>query len=527
MKNKKKILSAVLAAAIMTGCFAGCDSKKDNVQQGNGENEFSYYICIPNGAAQTKFKSMNDLPMFQEIEKRTGVKIKFQSPAAGSGTEQFNLMLATGDYPELIESQWSNEYPGGPQKAIDDGIIVPLNDYLEKHAPNYLKALKENPDWDKQCKTDEGNYYGFLMLGKGDYSSFGGIMIRKDWLDELGLEMPETIDEWENVLRQFKDKKGASAPFTANAQMFSSNSSSFSFQTAYDVAKGFYVDNGKVKFGPLEPGYKEWIERMAKWYKEGLIDQDYAVNSDSAIDAKMTNGSSGAIAGTVGATMGKYLNLMKDDPKYNLVAAKTPVKNKGDIPKIGQTSPSVQEPALAITSNCKNIEAAIEWVDYLYSDEGLILKNFGIEGDTFNYVDGKPILTDKILHNPEGLSISDAMSINFRANYPAPGFGQLNGYLEQYYQLDQQKDAIKVWNEYSDETEKTMLPNISPSSEESEEFASLKVDITTYIDEAITKFVQGTESMDNWDQFINKLKEMKVERLIEINQKAYERYMAR
>ena len=524
MKKQKRIMAMMLAILLAMIGVAGCADKSVS-ETSSDQTEFSYYICIPNGA-QTVFKSMNDLPMFQEMEKRTGVKINFQSPAAGSGTEQFNLMLATGDYPELIEAAWSTEYPGGPQKAIEDGIILPLNDLIDKYAPNFKKAMESNPDWEKQCKTDEGQFYGFPMLSKGDYSCFGGIMLRKDWLDELNLEVPETIAEWENVLRQFKEKKGATAPYTSNARLFSPTWQSPQFNTAFNVGKGFYVENDVVKFGPLEPGYKDWIALMSRWYQEGLLDHDYLVNSDSAIDAKMTDGSAGAIQGTVGATMGKYLNLMKDQ-NYDLVAAPTPVMNKGDIPIIGDISPSVQEPALAITSNCKDPIAAVKWIDYLYSDEGLILKNFGIEGDTFNYVNGEPILTDKIINNPEGLSISDAMCRNFRANYPAPGFGQLNGYLEQYYQLDQQKDAIKVWNQYSEEAKKTTMPNVSPSADEAEEFASLKVDINTYIEEMVVKFVQGTESMDNYDSFIEKLKSMNVDRMIEINQKAYDSYKNR
>ena len=119
----------------------------------------------------------------------------------------------------MIEYNFLSDFPGGPEKAIGDGYILKLNDLIDQHAPNLKKFLQENPDIDKMVKTDNGSYYAFPFIRGDEYLRvFQGPIIRKDWLDELGLPVPETIDDWTAMLRAFKEKKGAAAPFSVNQQ---------------------------------------------------------------------------------------------------------------------------------------------------------------------------------------------------------------------------------------------------------------------------------------------------------------------
>ena len=182
---------------------------------------------------------------------------------------------------------------------------------------------------------------------------------------------------------------------------------------------------------------------------------------------------------------------------------------------------------MAITTACENPEAAAQWLDYLYSDEGNLLKNYGVEGDTYTMDNGIPKYTDKILHNPDGLSVSEAMATYFRANSPAPGFNQSNNYLDQYYQLDEQKEAIQIWNKDMDYVKQTMLPPVTKTLEESEELSNILTELQTYSEETILKFINGEEPMENWDTFIQNLKDMQAERAVEIQQNAVDRYLGR
>lgn len=521
---KKKIRGALLWALSLSLALTGCGGGETETDAGQNQTKFTYWVTMP-AAIVSQYQSMGEMLMYQELQKRTGVEIEFIHPAVGQGSEQFTLMLASNELPDFIETNWLS-YAGGPEKAIADNIIIALDDIVEECAPNLFKQLKENPEYDRQSKTDSGKYYGFPSLNVGTARGFGGLIIRSDWLTELNLEMPETIDEWENTLRAFQSQKGAETPFTGDLKAFSHTAvNQNNFNTAYGVGKGFYMEDKKVKFGPLEPGYRDWVAKMSQWYQEGLIDNDFDTNSSSNIDSKMMNGKAGAVFGYVGGTLGKYLEA--SEGRYDLAAAPYPVMNKGDKPGFMELQPEANTPFLTITTACKDPQSAAKWADYMYSEEGKILKNFGVEGVTYTKEGDDYRYTDLILHNDKGLSISEAMTANFRSANPSPGFNQLEGYLDQYYQLPQQKDAIKLWNEPAEEAKKHVLPPISTNMEEANEMASLSVELNTYVEEMLLKFIQGTEPIERYDAFVEKCKTMKADRLIELYQEALDRYFAR
>ena len=116
--------------------------------------------------------------------------------------------MASSDLPDVIQFNWTN-YAGGPGKAISDGVIEDLYEYKDK-IPNLMKYLNANHDIKKIVETGDGQLFSFPFV-RGDESLVVslGLAVRGDWLKELGLEAPETMDEWENMLRQFKTKKGA------------------------------------------------------------------------------------------------------------------------------------------------------------------------------------------------------------------------------------------------------------------------------------------------------------------------------
>ena len=118
-------------------------------------------------------------------------------------------LIAGNDLPDIIEYNWYT-YTGGPERALSEGLIRAID--IETEAPNLYAYLQQHPEIDKMCKTDDGQYFGFPFIRGDKYlQTSAGIIIRQDWLDELGLAMPETIDDWTNVLTQFKEQKGARA----------------------------------------------------------------------------------------------------------------------------------------------------------------------------------------------------------------------------------------------------------------------------------------------------------------------------
>lgn len=537
------VLASVLVLSLVTACGNSGTTKEANgsaapAATASVSNEpVKVTLWTPmNPNAKAVVKSLNELPMVQEWAKKTNVTFDFQHSSGNTpqdDVQQYGVMVASNNLPDSMLWNW-NSVQGGTAKMFKDGTIIKLNDLIEKNAPNLKKIMDANPQIAKQIKADNGDIYALphLKVGQyGQYKTFSGMVVRQDWLEELGLQAPETIDEWETVLRAFKEKKGV-IPFTLNK----SYPLSFAdFAGAYGVAgmstianaSSFYIDGGKVKFGPTQPEFKQYLTTMQKWYKEGLIDPDFASNDTKTMDAKITSGKAGAFYGFIGGSIGTYTPaLQKTDPKAKLAAVQYPVLKKGDEPKFVQASWEYDNIGTVITSSNKHAAETVKAIDYLYSDEGAMLKNFGVEGQTYTKADGQPKYTDLILKNPDNLPISQAMAKYFIANY---GFSGLDDdrYNDQYYQLQAQKDAVKLYAKYANNAYKVMLPPVVLSTDEAKESAKILNDVSTLLTEQITKVVMGATKVEDYDKTIEQVKKMNIDRAVEIYQTATDRYNKR
>lgn len=379
---------------------------------------------------------------------------------------------------------------------------------------------------DKMIKTDEGTYYCFPFIRGGEkLKTSTGLMLRGDWLEELGMEVPTTMDEWHDVLTAFKEEKGAAAPFTYwyGSQGLTDNNP---FAYAYGAPRNFYIgDDGSVHYGAVEDGYREYLQTMNRWMSEGLIDVDLATLTNDQVSAKITNGTAGASFGWCGSSLGTWTGAGRTtEEDFTLVPAPYPSVEKGTKPEFGQKDNDfVNMGCAVITTSCENVELAARLLDYAYGEEGHMLFNFGIEGVSYTMESGEPIYTDLILKNPD-LSITHAMSGYIRANYNGP-FVQDEAYADQYYTLDEQKEALAVWSDTN--ADKHIIPPVTPTVDESKEQAQIMNEINTYRDEMTLKFILGNKSFDEWDDYVETIKGMNLDRVLEIQNAALERYQER
>lgn len=485
------------------------------------------YWAELNGNAGNIKPTFQDVPFFQEWQRRTGVKLDFIQPPANQAKEAINVLLASGELPDMLEYEWAS-FPGGPEKAISDGYILRLNDAIEKYAPNLRRYLSQHPEIDKQVKTDNGSYYVFPFIqGDDPLLTYQGPIIRQDWLDELNLPVPVTIDDWHTVLKAFKEKKGVAAPLTflgVPSPLFGIESGAFI--GAYGIKKGFYLDQGKVQYGPVEPGYKSFLALFRKWYAEGLIDKNIATVDTKTLDANMISGRSAASIWNAGAGIGMWQPAIKERwPEAKFVPAPYPVLHKGEKPKFGQRANAYMgSGGVAISSGSKNVEEAVRMLDYGYSPQGHLLFNFGIEGMSYVMKEGYPKYTDLIMQNPNKLAPSQALAMYTRASYFGP-FVQDVRYLEQYYFLPEQKEAVQIWSDT--DARNTTLPQISKTEKESTEFSAIMLDVTTLVDEMSLKIIFGIEPLDSFDDYVAQIKALGIDRALEIQTAALTRYMER
>ena len=509
--------AAVLAVAV--SILTGCAEKQEN---SDGIPTLTYW-CPFYANYTGVFNSLNDTPFYKGLEERTGVRLNFIHPPADQVEEGFDLMISSGDLPDLIEHSFLGEtigYKGGPSRAMQDNIIIDVTDLINTKAPNLKKVLEEHPDWDRLVKTDEGRYYCFPALrGDASLAFWTGLQMRSDYLQKVNMEAPETIDEWETVLTAFRDQLGLPYPLTFPNASFSPVNH---FVGAFGVTVDFYLEGDTVKYGPLEPGYLDFLKLFQRWMEQGLLDPDFATHDIKVFDAKIASGEAGAYQNSVGGGMGKYLvTTKKNNPEADITAVKFPVLQKGDKVKFGYyTCDYTPHQSVSITTACKDLDVAARFLDYGYSQEGKMYYNFGEEGVSYNMVNGYPTYTEEVTNNPDGLDMNQGIVKYSRANLLGPMI-QDGRYFEQYMVNPQQKEAPEIWK--LDDTS-WCVPPITLTEEESKIVASRLTEITKYVREMEIKFIMGVEPFSNYDAFCSRIRNMGIDEVLAAQQAALVRF---
>lgn len=480
----------------------------------------SYFVADDSNAA-IMTTDWNDNEFYQEMERRTGVHLEFEMVSSADYQTNFNLMIASGNLADMIYVG-ASYYAEGVDAAIDDGYFLDLTDLVDEYMPNYEKIRTSDVQYELLSTTDSGRLGAVYELRQSKQGPWLGLWIRQDWLDDLNLDTPVTFDDYHEVLTAFKNEKGATAPLILN---FSGSDGEFGTMSGgLNVLNSWQLDEtGKVNFGPYMDAWKEYVTIMHQWYTEGLIDPDFMATDERTADmAKVVTGASGVFAALY--TMPSVYEAASEDPNMNLAPVNPPVMNEGDEGHI-RLRDSYTSGNTAISADSENWEVALRWLDYLYTDEGALLANYGVEGDTFEFDEnGKPVFTDKILNNENGWTMTQTV-----ASYlcPSAGIANWSDWTRELAGVPEKDQACyDVWSEFSDDWR---LPSsVTLTQEESTERAALYADISTIVKEQTAQFISGALDIEsNWDAYISALEASGMERAIEITQAAYDRYLAR
>lgn len=500
------------------------DSTKATGEQGSSlpltDEAITLKIWMPmDGNMGTVSSNYNDNAFFKEMEKRTGVHLEFITPATGEEQSSFNLMIASGELPDIIS--YAQLYTEGLDSAIEDDNFLDLTPYLDTYLYDYNQRRSVSETLMKNTTTDSGKVGAVYAIYEDEQGPWMGMQVRKDWLDDCGLDMPVTYADWEEMLTAFKEKKGAYAPLSLNKNGYMVLSDAMS--AGYGSLFGFMNVEGKVQYGPITEGWYKYLKTMSDWYAKGLIDPDYMTSSAFFVDTeKVTSGQTGAWSSMY--TMPAMYEATSTDKNMQITAIASPVEKEGDAVHIRCKSTTVNIP-VAISANTEYPELCMKWLNYLFTEEGSILANYGIEGSTFEYDEnGKPNYNSTITANTDGLSMSQAQSY-----FTCPP-----SMLSVYYDWKRElisvpKEDVTSYDIWGTADASYLMPaSISLSSEESKENAALYSDIQTYVTENMNQFITGVKDIDKeWEDYVSSIEAMNIKRCIEIYQTALDRYNAR
>ncbi|HPF87162.1 MAG TPA: extracellular solute-binding protein, partial [Candidatus Limiplasma sp.] len=499
-----------------------------------GEITLTIYVELDEYAANF-YQSYDEHPVVKKVEELTGLNLEFIHPPTGDDGTFFNMTIASGEYPDIfITNDFLDSYPGGIEGAVEDGVLADNDTLIREYAKNFLYSLAQaDKDTYRNTVDDDDN----LTLGACfmcDYllgNSNMGVIARKDILDEYGLEVPETVDEMTEVLRTLK-ANGIEVPMALGTlDDFRYTCSNF-LSGPFGVAmNGYQVDDeGNVFYSRANDGYKAYLEQMSAWYNEGLIDRDF-VNRDVSDALKMFyNGRTAfCIIGNWQTT--EIMSLGEaENPDFEIYPVRVLRLNDTEE-EFHLGSPLAQGGIgdMLISATCENKVAAVKFLDYLYDMDLAELAYFGTgeqEDGTSTYVvgdDGELAYGDAILNNP------DWPYETIRHKYTLQIFQRQ--LLEGPESFEYSNPMCQTcWDEWGYKTDGSWrLPDsISRTVDEDTVYTNNQVDIETYSDEMIYKFITGCLSIeDNWDEFVSTMYDMGLAENEQIQQAAYDRWLAR
>ncbi len=471
----------------------------------------------------TYMDGWNDNPVVQKVGELTNVYIDATCVPGNEAGTHFPIMISSGDYADLIGGVGSN-YTGGFDSAIDDGVIIDILPYVNDYSPDYMAAIQAQ-DCMRDCVTDNGAMGAFYAIVYNNYKD-SGMLINKDMLDDMSMDVPKTYDELHEVLTGMKNS-GVSDPMWViyyGLGQYNSLAAGYNTAPVYNPMgyMPFYVNDGSIVFSWTDTNFKDYLTMLSQWYSEGLIWKDFA-SDGSVMDIKDSNARDLAYDGNMGVIYSgvDFIDMMAEEGS-TWVALPEVTKNGSDNVHVLQ-SPTVAGARLSISSACKDVELACKYINYYFTEEGAELANYGLEGQAFNWVDGERQFTDLILNNEQGLGTGLARRMYCIDDWPF----YANKGRDLYFYSDAVIAATEALISNVDYT-MSLPTNMSLTLDEDTEFNGLWTDLVTYALENIPQFVIGTKSVEkDWDGFTSQLKAMGCERCTEIYQSAYERYMSK
>lgn len=540
-KQRKRVCSVLLCAAIVASAFAGCgggaasssaagtSAPPDSAPAAGSsgkllDEELTIKLLIQENAYAP---ISQDCAVLQEIFDKTNVHLELQPvPASDYGTKS-SMYLATNNMPDAMVVG-----TGEIKDYARTGMFLNLSEY-EEHMPNYLAALNTlSRQMDAKSLYLDGDLYSFARLEKFRIGTATTPLIRTDLLEEQGLEMPTTWDEFYDVMLKIKEK---------HPDMYAMSSRKGTNyllgQLAFPMGSGgfeeFKVDNGmyyepdqdKYLYGPIQDDFKMVVEFVHNMYKDGLLDPDYAVMTQEICWEKLSNGNLFAYYDNdtfAARTFNPALQEINPNARFEIIP---PMENpEGDTRSLRYQQDWLGF-NIVISSKVDRPEDVVKFFDWMYSDEGVMVTNFGVEGETYEMVDGEPTIDPDLMARHK--DADDVIS----AIYSEIGAGSNNFtlYVDESW-FKQTSDPIMVeYGELIDQwTEEGKMMHVRNSlqllytEDDVDRLKTLEANVITLFNQEIDKFITGQRSLDEWDAFADELAAQGATEIEEIYNRAYD-----
>ena len=489
----------------------------------------------------------SQLAVIDEYANRLGIRLDCDFYETDWET-QLTLKVAGDELPDMLigcsmNVSDVNEWGG-------EGYFLDLSQYMDL-MPNLKAYFDQYPELEAYCTTSDGHIYGLPKLKVDMTDRLTRSFINKQWLDNLGLSMPTSIDEYYDVLVAFKeqDANGNGDPDDEIPLLFTSDSGGYTAleKTLLDAYGIFTTDpnyvlqadeSGKVELANINDTYKEYLKFMHRLYAEGLMEQEaFTITGD-----EITTKQQGDVYGSFGCGSAPFVMANKDiSYDANWMALSGMSSELHPKREASIASPVQNSILVAVNGNTEYPEALARFIDYFYTEEGMLSATKGYDGVTFDMVQDDLLGTEvPEMRIPDGYTsgeefrykgaiLNEALNLVEKNIDRQAMFESDREVLEKPEFVEKYGWAARVIDAFKsdDVTGVEAYPVVSYTSDEVEERGAVYKDITTYLKQARAQFITGELDLDkDWDTYVNTLNQMNLGRLLEIEQAAYDRYAA-
>ncbi|MGG1513986.1 ABC transporter substrate-binding protein [Paenibacillus oryzisoli] len=469
------------------------------------------------------------------LEEKTNIHIDWEVAPEKTFAEKLNVSLASGDYPDVLLNMNVSQV----QQSIygKDGVFIPLNPYIDKYGVE-MKKMYEQVSYVKDLITlPDGKIYSVPQVNECYHCSLGQKMwIYKPWLDKLGLKVPETTDEFYQVLKAFKEKdpngNGKADEIPLVGATNGPSSTLDLFLTSAFIEKDFnqkFVKDGKVQVAYNQPEWKDALTYLHKLFAEGLISPQTFTQDRNQLKQMGMNPEI-PIVGAV-ASQNQTVFVDADNERFKDFVAVPPLKGPTGIRSTAYNPYAVSSGQYVITNKAKNPAAAFRLADLLLSEEATLRSTQGRPGQEWVRpeqgelgVNGKqavwkPIATFGKLQNIHWAQAGPSLRTNdLRLSVAADPKNSLELILY---------NETKKYEPYKTDPAK-IVPPLFFTNEQAEELSSLEKTITDYRSEFFAKTVTGSLDVDKeWNNYLSTLDKMNIKRYLEIYQQAYDQFKSK
>jgi len=480
------------------------------------------------------------------LEETTNVHLDMDVVQTDGMKDKLTLMLASNDYPELIcAGAGSNAFTISDlvKYGTQEGILIPLNDLIDKYGTNIKARWAENPQIKEQMTAPDGNIYGIPSLDSGGISH-GNVGVKLwmnlDWLKKLGLEMPTTTEDFKNVLIAFKTQDpngngiadeipltGAINTWCGDPYIFLLNAFDY-----YDPYTPIKLKDGTISLCANTEGFKEGLKYINDLYVNGLIDPASLTQNEQQMSAIGNNKDAVIVGAATCGHLAMFIDItnLELSKQYENILPLEGSNGYRGIPYT--TKPSVSDFLFAITDKCKNPEVAIQWADLFCGEEVGILGSVGVQGKQWDLADPGMFGMDGI--TPAKYKYGEAYYSTTSDANDAWGWAlkliqpdlkdlfQVNGdiYDPANYEARLWQDTVKL-RPYAAAVDQ--IPNLWLSGDDSARISALETPLKDYIKTSIVEFVTGKKNVDtDWDAYIEGLNKLGAVEYISLYQAAYD-----